>query len=136
MMLVRCLNPISSFSRCTMAKGKSDPVKRQAEREDSRARLSQTDFPATSLQEAQRIAAGLIDNFGGQPASPPDVAMGISLSPTSSNWRVLCGSSIGYGLTEGGHNAAVISLTPLGRRLVAPEEEGADLVARREAILR
>jgi predicted nucleotide-binding protein len=48
----------------------------------------------------------------------------------------LTGSSIAYGLTEGGFNANAISLTPLGRKLVAPEEEGADLVARREAILK
>ena len=33
-------------------------------------------------------------------------------------------------------NAAVIKLTELGRKLVAPESEGADLAARREAILK
>ena len=33
-------------------------------------------------------------------------------------------------------NAAAIKLLPLGRRLVAPEHEGDDLAARREAILR
>src|SRR4051794_32390758 len=104
------------------------------ERDVTRGKFSQTEFPATAVQEAQRIAAGLIDNFGGRPASPPDVAMAINISPTSSAWRVLCGSSIAYGLTDGGPNAATISLTALGRRLVAPEEEGDDVVARREAI--
>ncbi len=40
-----------------------------------------------------------------------------------------------YGLTEGGVNANTIKLTALGRRLVAPEEEGEDIAARREAIM-
>ena len=60
----------------------------------------------------------------------------MNLSPTSSTWRTLTGSSIAYGLTEGGFNASVITLTPLGKKLVAPEEEGADIAARLEAILR
>ena len=41
-----------------------------------------------------------------------------------------------YGLTEGGVNANIIKLTELGRKLVAPEAEGQDLAARREAILK
>lgn len=47
----------------------------------------------------------------------------------------MAGSSAAYGLTEGGVNAAEIKLTALGRKLVAPEQEGDDLTARREAIL-
>jgi predicted nucleotide-binding protein len=39
-------------------------------------------------------------------------------------------------LTDGGFNANTIKLTSLGRKLVAPEEEGEDLVARREAIMK
>src|SRR5262249_50522870 len=54
----------------------------------------------------------------------------------SSAWPLLTGASIAYGLTEGGVNASAIKLTPLGRKLVAPEEEGQDITARREAILR
>jgi hypothetical protein len=119
-----------------MAKKVSKVSRRpEVQSNEARPRLSQSDFPAATLQEAHRIAAAL-NEFGGQPTSPPDVAVAIESSPTSSVWRVLCGSSIGYGLTEGGHNAAVIALTPLGRRLVAPEQEGDDLAARREAILR
>jgi hypothetical protein len=77
-----------------------------------------------------------MDNFAGKGASPPDVALAIGISPTSSGWRTLTGSAIAYGLTEGGFNANRIQLTPLGKKLVAPEEEGDDLVARREAITR
>ncbi|HTT10486.1 MAG TPA: TIR domain-containing protein [Burkholderiaceae bacterium] len=104
--------------------------------EDKRVYFKQTDFPQTTLQEAQKLAAGLVDNFAGDSASPPDVALALGISPTSSNWPTLAGASIAYGLTEGGVNANVIKLTPLGRKLVAPEAEGEDITARRQAILR
>lgn len=61
--------------------------------------------------------------------------MAIEMSPTSGTWRNLCGSSIAYGLTEGGYNAPQITLTPLGRRIVAPTEEGDDVAAKVEAML-
>jgi len=98
--------------------------------------FKQSDFPQNSLQQAQKIASALVDNFAGKSGSPPDIALAIGISPTSSGWRTLTGSSIAYGLTEGGFNASTIKLTALGRKLVAPEEEGADLVARREAIMK
>jgi hypothetical protein len=103
---------------------------------DKRVYFKQADFPQTNLQQAQKIASALVDNFAGKEGSPPDVALAIEISPTSSAWPALAGSSIAYGLTEGGVNADSIKLTQLGRRLVAPEEEGADIVARREAILK
>ena len=103
---------------------------------DKRVYFSQADFPQTTLQQAQKIAAALFDNFAGKDGSPPDVALAIGISPTSSGWRTLTGSAIAYGLTDGGFNANTIKLTSLGRKLVAPEEEGADLVARREAIMK
>jgi predicted nucleotide-binding protein len=98
--------------------------------------FKQADFPHGTLQQAQKIAPALVDNFAGKSGSPPDVALAIGISPTSSGWRTLTGSSIAYGLTEGGFNANTIKLTALGRKLVAPEEDGADLAARREAILK
>jgi hypothetical protein len=48
---------------------------------------------------------------------------------------MLCGAAVGYGVTGGGPNAPEISLTDLGRRIVAPLEEGDDHQARREAVL-
>jgi predicted nucleotide-binding protein len=91
-----------------------------------RVYFRQSDFPQTTLQEAQKIAAALIDDFGGREGSPPDIAFAATIT----------GSSIAYGLSDGGVNAAVIKLTELGRKLVAPESEGEDLAARREAILK
>ena len=102
---------------------------------EKRTYFKQADFPTTTLQQAQRIASALMDNFAGRDGSPPDIALEIGVSPTSSAWPSLAGASIAYGLTEGGVNANAIKLTPLGRQLVAPEQEGADLVARREAIM-
>jgi len=102
---------------------------------EKRTYFKQADFPHTTLQQAQKIASALVDNFAGRDGSPPDIALAIGISPTSSAWPALAGASIAYGLTEGGVNANAIKLTSLGRKLVAPEEEGDDLAARREAIM-
>jgi predicted nucleotide-binding protein len=104
--------------------------------DDKRVYFKQADFPQSTLQQAQKIASALVDNFGGDSGSPPDVALALGISPTSSSWPTLSGASVAYGLTDGGVNANVIKLTPLGRRLVAPEAEGEDVTARREAILK
>jgi predicted nucleotide-binding protein len=99
--------------------------------------FKQSDFPRVTLQEAQKVATGLSENFGNDgSAPPPDVALAIGISPTSSVWTFLTGASIAYGLTEGGYNADRIKLTSLGRKLVEPQKEGEDVAARREAILK
>jgi len=103
---------------------------------EKRAYFKQADFPQTTLQQAQKLASGLVDNYAGKDASPPDLALALGISPTSSSWQSLTGSAIAYGLTEGGVNANKIKLLALGRKLVAPEAEGEDLSARREAILK
>lgn len=100
-----------------------------------RSKVSQADFPNNTLSAAIRIAQAIWDNFAGKGAAPHAVAMALDLSPTSGGWRNLCGSSIAYGLTDGGYNASQITLTNLGRRIVAPTEEGDDLAALVEALL-
>ncbi len=101
-----------------------------------RTYYKQSDFPLTSLQQAQKIASALVDNFAADAGSPPDVALALGISPTSSGWQALTGAAIAYGLIDGGWNANATKLTPLGRKLVAPQTEGEDLLARREAILK
>jgi predicted nucleotide-binding protein len=101
-----------------------------------RTYFKQGDFPQSTIQQAQKIASALVDNFAGKEGSPPDVALAISISPTTRSWINLTGSAVAYGLTVGGVNAKTIKLTPLGRKLVAPENEGDDLAARREAIMK
>lgn len=98
--------------------------------------LSQSDVPRHTLKDAIRVARALADHFGKSPTKPLLVAQSLGLSPTSSTFRMLTGASIGYDLTEGGYNANVITLTPLGARAVAPQDEGDDELAMREAFRR
>src|SRR5688500_6362645 len=78
---------------------------------DSRKYVSQADVPNCSLAKALRVAAAISDNYAKAPTKPLRVAEALEMSPTSGPFRALCGASIAYGLTEGGYNAAVISLT-------------------------
>lgn len=98
--------------------------------------VSQADVPAYGLDQAVRVARALADNFGRQPTRPLRLAQAMELSPQSSGFRMLCGASIAYGLTDGGYNSNLVSLTVLGRRVVSPIQEHDDLAARREALLR
>ena len=100
------------------------------------AKVSQTELPAVSLATALRVAEGLQDQFAGRDAAPHDVALAIDVSPTSSAWRMLSGAAIAYGLTSGAYNAQNIALTELGKRIVAPTEEGDDDQAKVEASLK
>ena len=100
-----------------------------------RSNLSQTEFPRESLNKALAIAQGIWENFAGKNAPPHSIALALELSPTSGGWRSLCSTSIAYGLTDGGYNAAQIKLTDLGRRIIAPTSDGDDARAKVEAIL-
>jgi hypothetical protein len=113
-------------------------VSKAPKEEISKARVvvSQSDFPALSLEKASKVAHCLWDNFAGKSAAPHDIAIAAELSPTSSGWRTLANAAVAYGLTAGGWNAKEIALTDLGRKLVAPLEEGADRRARVDAALR
>ena len=100
-----------------------------------RSKISQTDIPGVSLEQALRVATVIADQYGKASTRPFDVATALEMSPTSGNFRYLCGASIGYGITDGGPNAPLISLTELGRRIVAPLVDGDDLAAKRQAVL-
>ncbi len=101
-----------------------------------RAKITQAEIPKLVLAEAICLPQCLYDDFAGKPTAPHQLAMALEISPTSSNWRDLCGASIAYGLTAGGYNANTISLEELGKRIVAPTEEGDDLKAKVEAVIR
>ena len=105
------------------------------DKESKRSYMSQGEFPRISLEKALAIAVALWENFAGKSGVPHEIALALELSPTSGGWRSLCGSSIAYGLTEGGYNASEITLTDLGRRIVAPTNEGDDLAAKVEALM-
>jgi len=101
-----------------------------------RSYLAQTDVPGHSLEQAIRVPAAIAENYAGGPVTPLQLASALDMTPTSGPFRSLCGAAIAYGLTEGGSNAQQISLTALGRRIVKPLEEGDDLAAKREALLK
>jgi hypothetical protein len=103
---------------------------------ERRSRVSQGDVPAYSLDEALSIAKAIGENYAFKAIKPLHLAAALSISPTSSFFRMLCGTSIAYGLTEGGYNATEITTTPLARRILRPLVEGDDLAAKREAFLR
>ena len=105
--------------------------------ERKRTYLSQTDVPAFSLEQAMRVPKAMVDEHAGKPTKPLDVAHAMKVQPGSGPFRMLCGAAIAYGLTEGGYNADVITLTDLGRRVVTKGIEDPDgIAARREAALR
>jgi hypothetical protein len=100
------------------------------------APLNQVDVPAHTLKEALRVPEAIRDQFAKEPTTPLDLALALDMAPSGSTYRGLTGAAIAYGLIEGGAQATTITLTELGRRVVAPVEEGDDLVAMREAVLK
>jgi hypothetical protein len=115
---------------------KKAPARQPDRNAAKRTYLSQGDVPSMGVEQALKVARALADNFGKQPARPLQMAQALGIQPTSGGFRTICGASIAYGLTDGGYNSDQISLTPLGRRIVAPTKEGDDVAARREAFLR
>ncbi len=81
-------------------------------------------FPSQSVDDALRVARALADEYGKQPTRPIDVAKAMGLTPSAGPFKTITGASIAYGFTEGGYNAENIALTELGRRAIAPTEEG------------
>ena len=102
---------------------------------NKRTYISQADVPKHPVAEVITLAKALYENFNGESA-PHELANAMAISPTSSGWQSLTGAAVAHGLTEGGYNAAHIKLTSLGWRIVAPEAEGDDARAIREAVLR
>jgi predicted nucleotide-binding protein len=101
-----------------------------------RTRMSQSDVPAVSLDQALRVPTAIAENYGGGPVTALQLADAMMMQPTSGTFRQLCGAAIAFGFTQGGYNAQEITLEPLGKRVIRPEEDGDDLRAKREAILR
>lgn len=64
------------------------------------------------------------------------VASSGRMTPSAGPFKMLTGASVAYGFTDGGAQADEIALTDLGQRVVAPTEEGDDVLAMREALLR
>jgi predicted nucleotide-binding protein len=102
--------------------------------EQKRDRLSQVDVPSYSLDAAIRVPRAIADNYESGPVTPLQLAAALDMSPNSGPFRMLCGASIAYGLTDGGYNAQQIILQPLGKRITKPLTENDDQLAKREAL--
>lgn len=112
-----------------------DENKEKAPRKNKK-RLNQSDVPAYSLEHAMRVPVAVFENYAGGPSKPIDVAAAMDLLPTSSQFRMLTGSAIAYGLTEGGAQSQEIALTDLANKILQPLEEGMDMDAKRESLLK
>lgn len=99
-------------------------------------KLNQSDVPAYTLSDALRVAEAIRDQFAKAATTPLNLAVALKIAPTGTVYKMLTGSAVAYGLTEGAAQASSIALTDLGRRIVAPVEEGDDLVAMRQAVLK
>ncbi len=103
---------------------------------EKRKYLSQTDVPSCSMEKALEIAQAIADNYGYKPSTPLQVASALQMAPGASPFRMLAGASIAFGFTSGGYNAEKIAIEPLGLRIVKITEDGDDLKAKRQALLR
>lgn len=99
---------------------------KKSPRQETRKRsyVKQTDVPLATLDDALRVPKAILDNYAGQPTTPLKLAKALDLDPKGSQIRTLCGAAIAYGLTEGGAQAAAVSITDLAKRILRPLEDG------------
>lgn len=107
-----------------------------ADASTKRPYLKQSDVPSAALEEALRIPKAILDNYAGKPTSPLFVAKALNVDPKGSQLKVLSGASIAFGLIDGGAQAASIGVLDLAKRILRPKEEGAEIAAKREAVLK
>ncbi len=89
-------------------------------------------YPKKTLKEALQIAKSIQDNNAGEPYNKIDVSKSVQLTPGSKKFKALLATSTSHGLTTGSYRAEYISLTGLGRSIVAPLSDK----ERNEAVLR
>lgn len=116
--------------------GKQSPAVAAKSPPKRRPYVSQNDVPSCVIDDALRVPRALAEHYAYKPATPLNVAAAMDVQPSSGHFREITGAAAAYGLTDGGAYAEQISITPLGLRIVRPIEEGDDVLARREALLR
>ncbi|MGV0025072.1 hypothetical protein [Phormidesmis priestleyi] len=108
----------------------------ESEDKKKRVNFNQTDFPQFSLEAVLSIPKTICEHYAGHPTRPIDIAAALNRSPSSSDWRYITGAAAAYALTNGGYKVEQISITTLGKRIVAPTESGDDVSAKREAVMK
>ncbi|MBD7923727.1 TIR domain-containing protein [Xanthomonas bonasiae] len=102
---------------------------------EKRQYLKQADVPAASLDEALRVPAAILEHYAGKPVSPLQLAKALNVDPKGSQLKLLSGAAIAFGLTDGGSQAATITVSELAKKILRPKSEDAPMGARRQAIL-
>src|SRR2546425_7203266 len=93
-------------------------------------------FPRDTLKKALVIAETIWKDNGGEPYNRLSLAKSVDMSPTGSPFQIILASSFRYGLTEGSYVSEKITLTPLGRAIVAPKADEDTKSHLREALLK
>jgi hypothetical protein len=114
----------------------SHPTAVVEETASEKKRISQSDIPAYSLEEALRVPQAIADNYNLKPTTSLKVASALKIGPSTGTFRMITGAAVAYGVTSGGGQAPQIEVTPLGARIVRPKKEGDDMAAKREAFLK
>lgn len=86
-------------------------------------------FPPAALEDARVLADTIARSNAGQPMRRIDIFDILGRSAESGSGRNLVTASSGFGLTTGGYQAEVLSLTELGRRLAVEGDEAAAIDA-------
>lgn len=81
----------------------------------------QRTFPQYSIEECLEIAKTIAKNNAGNPWGSEQIALSIDIGAKSTNFYYLTAASRDYGFTTGTSRSKTIELTPLGRKVVFPE---------------
>jgi len=92
-------------------------------------------FPRNSLREALKIAETIWKSNAGEPFDPILLAQALNTTHRSSGFTTLASASERYGLTTGSVHAKTISLTEMGKTIVAPTDEAIVGPSLRKALL-
>ena len=80
-------------------------------------------YPIHTLEAALSVPATIHENNSGLPLDRKLLARALGTTPASSGFTMRLTSSARYGLTEGGYNDPLISLTREGEAIVAPTND-------------
>ncbi len=93
----------------------------------------QKNFPSYTIEEALKIPKAIAKNNAGNPWDSSQIATAISMGEKSSSYYYYTTASRDYGMTTGTSRGKTIELTPLGRKLVFPENRNQETTTLKEA---
>lgn len=94
----------------------------QSKQKQKRRSKPLREYPGNTLEEALVIPKAIHKQNAGRPFNRLSLAQAIGRKPESSALRLLISSCGKYGLTEGSYIAKEISLTSMGKAIVAPRD--------------